>query len=61
LINALNKNKNKNQYKFGLLLFSVAFFFGFGEEISWGQRIFDIESPFFSVKIIYKMRLISII
>ena len=47
LINALNKNKNKNQYKFGLLLFSVAFFFGFGEEISWGQRIFDIESPFF--------------
>ena len=45
LINALNKNKN--QYKFGLLLFSVAFFFGFGEEISWGQRIFDIESPFF--------------
>ena len=28
-------------------MFSVAFFFGFGEEISWGQRIFDIESPFF--------------
>ena len=43
MIHALNKNK----YKFGLLLFSVAFFFGFGEEISWGQRSFDIESPFF--------------
>ena len=47
LIYVFNKNKNKNQYKFGLLLFSIAFFFGFGEEISWGQRIFDIESPFF--------------
>ena len=40
-------NKNKGQYNFGLLLFSIAFFFGFGEEISWGQRIFDIKSPFF--------------
>ena len=47
LIYAFNKNKNQNQYKFGLLLFSFSFFFGFGEEISWGQRIFDIESPFF--------------
>ena len=40
-------NNNNNQNNFGLLLFSIAFFFGFGEEISWGQRIFDIESPFF--------------
>tara|TARA_B100001057_G_scaffold235864_1_gene236133 strand:- start:699 stop:1346 length:648 start_codon:yes stop_codon:yes gene_type:complete len=40
-------NNNNNQNNFGLLLFSIAFFFGFGEEISWGQRIFDMESPFF--------------
>ena len=33
----------------GIILFSIIFFFGFGEEISWGQRIFSIESPpFFS-------------
>ena len=33
----------------GIIIFSIIFFFGFGEEISWGQRIFDIETPpFFS-------------
>ena len=33
----------------GIILFSIMFFFGFGEEISWGQRIFNIETPpFFS-------------
>ena len=34
---------------FRLCLFGMAaiFFFGFGEEISWGQRIFGIESPKF--------------
>ena len=33
----------------GIIMFSIIFFFGFGEEISWGQRIFDIETPpFFS-------------
>ena len=35
--------------KFGLMLMGMAMFVGFGEEISWGQRIFDILSPdFFS-------------
>ena len=34
---------------FGIIMFSIMFFFGFGEEISWGQRIFNIETPpFFS-------------
>ena len=28
----------------GTLIFALLFFFGAGEEISWGQRIFDIES-----------------
>ena len=33
----------------GIIMFSIIFFFGFGEEISWGQRIFNIETPpFFS-------------
>ena len=31
----------------GIIIFSIIFFFGFGEEISWGQRIFNIESPTF--------------
>lgn len=31
-------------WKVGTLLFVILFFFGAGEEISWGQRIFDIES-----------------
>ena len=29
------------------LLFGLAFLFGAGEEISWGQRLFNIESPEF--------------
>lgn len=28
-----------------LLLLSLVFFFGFGEEISWGQRIFNFQTP----------------
>lgn len=28
-----------------LLLLSLVFFFGFGEEISWGQRIFNFHTP----------------
>jgi hypothetical protein len=28
-----------------LLLFAIAFFVGFGEEISWGQRIFNFKTP----------------
>lgn len=31
-------------WKIGVLLFALLFFFGAGEEISWGQRIFGIES-----------------
>ena len=34
----------------GIILFSIIFFFGFGEEISWGQRIFNIETPQFFVE-----------
>jgi hypothetical protein len=31
-------------WKVGVLLTVIVFFFGAGEEISWGQRIFDIQS-----------------
>ena len=31
-------------WKLGILLMAVAMFFGAGEEISWGQRIFNIQS-----------------
>lgn len=31
-------------WKIGTLFFIIVFFFGAGEEISWGQRIFNIES-----------------
>ena len=31
-------------WKIGVLLMAVAMFFGGGEEISWGQRIFNVES-----------------
>lgn len=34
-------------WKVGILLMAVALFFGGGEEISWGQRIFQIESSEF--------------
>lgn len=34
----------------GIILFSIIFFFGFGEEISWGQRIFNIETPNFFIE-----------
>ncbi len=34
-------------WKFGTLIFALLFFFGSGEEISWGQRIFNIESSEF--------------
>lgn len=34
-------------WKIGVLLMAVALFFGAGEEISWGQRIFDIQSSDF--------------
>jgi len=33
---------NKNIF---FLLLAIVFFFGFGEEISWGQRIFNVKTP----------------
>ncbi len=33
------------------LLLSIVFFMGFGEEISWGQRIFNLQTPEFLEKI----------
>jgi hypothetical protein len=44
---------NKPNYRSSVLLIkrvsflvlALVFFFGFGEEISWGQRIFNIETP----------------
>ena len=34
-------------WKIGVFAFALVFFFGAGEEISWGQRIFNIESGAF--------------
>lgn len=34
-------------WKLGTFMFALLFFFGAGEEISWGQRIFEIESSEF--------------
>ncbi len=34
-------------WKLGTFIFALLFFFGAGEEISWGQRIFEIESSEF--------------
>lgn len=34
----------KASWKFGILLIALIFLFGAGEEISWGQRIFNVES-----------------
>jgi hypothetical protein len=37
--------KHKNGYwKLGILVMAIAFFFASGEEISWGQRIFHVQS-----------------
>lgn len=36
------KAKNRNIF---FLLFALAFFFAAGEEISWGQRIFNFDTP----------------
>lgn len=40
---SLYKHK-KIGWKIGVLGFALLFLFGAGEEVSWGQRIFDIES-----------------
>lgn len=37
-------NYKKGLWKFGVLMMALIFLFGAGEEISWGQRIFNIES-----------------
>ncbi len=39
--------KKYSVFNFGLLSYSLVLFFGFGEEIFWGQRIFGIQSPSF--------------
>jgi hypothetical protein len=36
--------EKKSLWKIGILAMSLLFFFGAGEEISWGQRIFNVES-----------------
>ena len=46
----LKKSKVISSKNIGIILFSIIFFFGFGEEISWGQRIFNIETPQFFVE-----------
>lgn len=40
--NLYTTRPNKNVF---FLLLGILFFFCFGEEISWGQRIFDFETP----------------
>ena len=42
--------QRKTRFILSLLLFSLLFLFGAGEEISWGQRIFSIESTDFFLK-----------
>lgn len=45
LIRIIKVGKTKNRYWLVLnILIVIGAFFGFGEEISWGQRIFSIES-----------------
>lgn len=39
-----------NGFIWGLYFFAFLFFFGMGEEISWGQRIFEFNSPQFFLK-----------
>ena len=39
--------RRKNQFIFTTIILAIFCLFGAGEEISWGQRIFDIESPDF--------------
>lgn len=37
-------------WKIGTLLFAILFLFGAGEEVSWGQRILDVESSEFFIE-----------
>lgn len=41
------KSKRSKLFLFMLAFFAAGFFFGAGEEISWGQRIFNVESSTF--------------
>jgi len=40
----------KGFWKFGILALALVFLFGAGEEISWGQRIFNVESSDFFIE-----------
>lgn len=40
----------KPVWRLGTLFFALVFLFGAGEEISWGQRILNLESPEFFMK-----------
>ncbi|WP_157243275.1 hypothetical protein [Olleya marilimosa] len=40
----------QRSWKFGMILMALLFLFAAGEEISWGQRIFNIESNAFFVE-----------
>lgn len=42
----ISKGKSMT-WKLGVCAFAIIFFFGAGEEISWGQRLFNIESSAF--------------
>ncbi|MCW8930405.1 MAG: hypothetical protein OQL19_09225 [Gammaproteobacteria bacterium] len=46
----LLKNERSFLFLFMTSLLALFFFFGAGEEISWGQRIFDVESSEFFVQ-----------
>ena len=48
VVRLLTISKEKSMtWKLGVCAFALIFFFGAGEEISWGQRIFNIESSAF--------------
>ena len=42
--------KKKIFWRIGTFIFALLFFFAAGEEISWGQRIFEVESSEFFLK-----------
>lgn len=44
------RSKRSTPWKAFHILMALAFFFGFGEEISWGQRLLSIESSDFFLK-----------
>ena len=44
------RSKRKGAWLFFNIVMAVGFFFGFGEEISWGQRIFSVDSGEFFLK-----------